>query len=75
MINLGLAIVFGFLMNGQNNHKTEGFGIVFLMYGAIALIAGLFALAATDKRLAQGLLLSGGLLLLMGVVTCGTSYS
>ena len=75
LINLGLALVFGLLMNTQNSHKAEGFGIVFLMYGVIALIAGLFALAATDKRLAQGLLLSGGLLLLIGVVTCGASFS
>jgi len=75
MINLGLAIVFGFLMNGQNNHKAEGFGILFLEYGVITFIIELFALVSTDKRFAQGFLLSGGLLFLMGVVTCGASFS
>ncbi len=60
MVNLGLALIFGFLMTGQNNHKAEGFGVVFLIYGVIALITGLFALVSPDKRYAQGFLLSGG---------------
>ena len=49
------------------------FGLVALGGGAIDIIVGLFLLLATDKRYAQGFLLSGGVLLLLGFLACSTT--
>ncbi len=78
LINLALAILFAVLYVVSQNITNEVslvVGIVFLTGGLIALIAGLFLLIAEDKRYAQGFLMSGGLLLLLGFLTCTAAFN
>jgi hypothetical protein len=75
LINVALAILFALLF-GSTQGITDGyvfmFGLVALGGGAIDIIVGLLLLA-TDKRYAQGFLLSGGVLLLLGFLACSTT--
>ena len=75
MINVGLALVFGLIFSALTESVVEGFGLVFLIGGSITIVIGLLAFLATDKRYAQGFLMSGGILLLLGFVTCGSLFS
>lgn len=73
LINLALAILFAIIYVITQNVTSEVslvVGIVFLVGGLIAFVAGLFLLIAEDKRYAQGFLMSGGLLLLLGFLSC-----
>lgn len=76
LINMALAIIFALLF-GSKEGIIDGyvvmFGLVALGGGAIDIIVGLFLLLATDKRYAQGFLLSGGVLLLLGFLACSTT--
>jgi hypothetical protein len=76
LINVALAILFALLF-GSTQGITDGyvfmFGLVALGGGAIDIIVGLLLLLATDKRYAQGFLLSGGVLLLLGFLACSTT--
>jgi uncharacterized membrane protein YagU involved in acid resistance len=78
LINVVLAILFAVVYVITENVTSElsivG-GLVFLVGGLIALVLGLFLLLAEDKRYAQGFLISGGLLLLLGFLTCGIGIS
>jgi uncharacterized membrane protein YagU involved in acid resistance len=78
LINVVLAILFAVVYVITENVTSElsivG-GLVFLVGGLIALVLGLFLLLAEDKRYAQGFLISGGLLLLIGFLTCGIGIS
>ncbi len=73
---MALAIIFALLF-GSKEGIIDGyvvmFGLVALGGGAIDIIVGLFLLLATDKRYAQGFLLSGEVLLLLGFLACSTT--
>ncbi len=78
LINLAGAILFSVIYTITQNIISElsiVVGLVFLVGGLIALVVGLFLLMAEDKRYAQGFLMSGGLLLLLGFLTCGVGIS
>jgi hypothetical protein len=78
LINVVLAILFSVIYAITQNITSElsiVVGLVFLVGGLIALVVGLFLLIAEDKRYAQGFLMSGGLLLLLGFLTCGVGIS
>jgi hypothetical protein len=78
LINVAVAILFSVIYVITQNITSElsiVVGLVFLVGGLIALVVGLFLLIAEDKRYAQGFLMSGGLLLLLGFLTCGMGIS
>jgi hypothetical protein len=78
LINVAVAILFSVIYAITQNITSElsiVVGLVFLVGGLIALVVGLFLLIAEDKRYAQGFLMSGGLLLLLGFLTCGIGIS
>lgn len=76
LINFGAAILFSLfltLVGSAPSFKKEFlsiFGMVAFFGGLIILIIGLFLLLLNDKRYAQGFILSGGLLMLVGFITC-----
>lgn len=75
LINVGLAILFAFFLNSTQGYLegyTIMFGLVALGGGAVDIVIGLLLLFATDKRYAQGFLISGGVLLLLGFLACST---
>jgi uncharacterized membrane protein HdeD (DUF308 family) len=51
------------------------FGIIAFFGGLLQVFVGLLLLFLTDKRYAQGCLLSGGLLMLIGFFTCTGSLN
>jgi uncharacterized membrane protein YagU involved in acid resistance len=76
LINFVLAILFAVTYVITQNVTSEisiVVGLVFLVGGLIGLVVGLFLLVAEDKRYAQGFLMSGGLLLLLGFLTCSSA--
>jgi hypothetical protein len=78
LINFVLAISFAAMYIFTQNITNEisiVIGLVFFVGGLIALVVGLFLLLMEDKRYAQGFLMSGGLLLLLGFLTCGMGIS
>jgi ABC-type lipopolysaccharide export system ATPase subunit len=50
-------------------------GIISFFAGLVQLVAGLFLLVKTDKRYAQGFLMSGGILMLIGFTTCSANFT
>jgi hypothetical protein len=46
------------------------FGIVSFCIGSLDIFVGLILLVVQDKRYAQGFLISGGVLVLVGFATC-----
>jgi uncharacterized membrane protein HdeD (DUF308 family) len=50
------------------------FGIIAFFGGLLQVFVGLLLLFLTDRRYAQGCLLSGGLLMLIGFFTCTGSF-
>jgi succinate-acetate transporter protein len=79
-VNFAIALLAGFLL-ALNDRACKAsdylvsFGIVGFFGGLLQLITGLFLLAKTDKRYAQGFLMSGGILMLVGFVTCTGNFS
>lgn len=51
------------------------FGIVGVIGGLLELVVGLVMLVKQDKRVAQGLLMASGILILVGFVTCTATFS
>lgn len=51
------------------------FGVIGFFGGIVEIIAGLFLLLAQDKKYAQGFLISGGLLMVIGFGTCTAGFS
>lgn len=74
-INIGLAFLIAILVSISGNNIVENTMLVFAVFGLLAMVSGLLALMAPDKRYAQGFLMSGGILLLLGLVTCGILIS
>jgi uncharacterized membrane protein YagU involved in acid resistance len=73
LINIALAVLFAIgyvITQNVTSELSIVAGLVFLVGGLIALVVGLFLLVAEDKRYAQGFLMSGGFLLLLGFLTC-----
>lgn len=50
-------------------------GVVGFFAGLLQLVTGLFLLFLHDKRWAQGFLLSGGILMLVGFTTCTANFN
>ena len=74
-INIALAIAAAFFsVVGAHYMPWEDFfsvfGMIALLGGVCELVVGLFLLMLEDKRYAQGFLLSGGILLLLGFLAC-----
>lgn len=51
------------------------FGLVSIIAGPLLLLTGLIVFLAGNKEWGQGLLLSGGIILLLGALTCGSMLS
>jgi len=80
LISFGIVLLLGALAAaGSGSSKAGDFlmilGMVGFFAGLLQLIVGLFLLAKTDKRYAQGFLMSGGLLMLIGFATCTANFS
>ena len=74
-INIGLAFLVALLVSISGDNIVVNSAIVFAVFGLLAILGGIFAWMAPDKRYAQGFLMSGGILLLLGFVTCGILIS
>jgi hypothetical protein len=75
LVNCSIAVVSAILLalafnSGPVNEFFLMFGLVALFGGFADVVAGLFLLFKEDKRWAQGFLLSGGVLMLLGFVCC-----
>ena len=80
LISFGIVLLLGALAGaGSGSAKASDFlmvlGMVGFFAGLLQLIVGLFLLVKTDKRYAQGFLMSGGLLMLIGFATCTANFS
>ena len=80
LISFGIVLLLGALAGtAGGGNKSEDFfmvmGIVGFFAGLFQLVAGLFLLIKTDKRYAQGFLMSGGILILIGFATCTANFS
>lgn len=51
------------------------FGIIGVIGGLLEFIIGLIMLVKQDKRVAQGLLMASGILILVGFVSCTATFS
>jgi len=84
LISFAVALVLAALWTATDdamraNDFMMAFGLLGFFGGIIEIVAGLFLLLATDKKYAQGFLLSGGLLMVIGFAACtagisGTSF-
>lgn len=73
LINIGAALLLSLLFclgSGSYNDFFIFFGLIGIFGGLFEIVLGLFLLLLDDKRFAQGFLLSGGLLLLLGFMSC-----
>jgi len=80
LISFGIVFLLGALAGaGSGSSKPADFfmvlGMVGFFAGLLQLIAGLFLLAKTDKRYAQGFLMSAGILMVIGFATCTANFS
>lgn len=57
------------------NDFMLAFGLLGFFGGILEIIAGLFLLLAADKKYAQGFLISGGLLMVIGFGACTAGMS
>ena len=57
------------------NDFTTAFGLLGFFGGLFEIVAGLFLLLVEDKKYAQGFLLSGGLLMVIGFAACTAGLS
>lgn len=80
LVSFGVAVITAFLFSWtDNSYKVAAdyllsFGLTGFFGGLLQAIVGLFLLLKTDKRYAQGFLMSGGLLMVIGFTTCTGSF-
>lgn len=75
LLNILLALLFSFLITALiKNSFIEVFAMVTAIGGFADSIAGLILLLKNKKPYAQGFLLSGGLLMLIGFAVCSTAF-
>ena len=74
LINTAIAILISLLSFSEMDRMWGGlflsFGLVGLFGGLFIVVVGLILLFMNDRRYAQGFLLSGGLLMLLGFIAC-----
>ncbi len=80
LLSFGIAILLGsFFAVATSSFKLKdlfvSLGATGFFIGLIQIIVGLFLLFKDDKRYAQGFLISGGLLMLIGFATCTANFS
>ena len=80
LISFAVSLLLGALMAATSGVNKPGdffmyLGVTGFFIGLLQVIAGLFLLAKTDKRYAQGFLLSGGILMLVGFATCTANFN
>jgi len=80
LISFGIVILLGLLAGaaGSASNTSDffmGLGMLGFFMGLLQLIVGLFLLVKTDKRYAQGFLMSAGLLIVIGFATCTANFS
>lgn len=80
LISILVAIIGCILMTASSGIRNGVdvffyFGIVAFFGGLLELVAGLIMLVRADKRLAQGLLMAAGILILVGFITCTATFS
>jgi hypothetical protein len=81
LISFSIAIIAALLFSWfDSSHKATSdyllsFGITGFFGGLLQAVVGLFLLLKTDKRYAQGFLMSGGLLMVIGFTTCTGAFS
>ena len=80
LISFGIVLLLGALAGAAGgSYKASDFfmvmGMVGFFSGLLQLAVGLFLLVKTDKRYAQGFLMSGGLLMLIGFTTCTANFT
>ena len=80
LISFGIVLVLGALAGtAGGSYKASDFlmvmGMVGFFAGLLQLIVGLFLLVKTDKRYAQGFLMSAGILILVGFTTCTANFT
>jgi ABC-type lipopolysaccharide export system ATPase subunit len=80
LISFAIVLALGALAGaaGGTGKATDFFmivGMVGFFAGLLQLIVGLFLFVKTDKRYAQGFLMSAGLLILIGFATCTANFS
>lgn len=73
-IHIGITILVSPILGGFNsNDYLILFGLIGILMGFLLLVVGLLLLFAEDKRFAQGFLLSAGIILLLGFLSCSGS--
>lgn len=73
-IHIGITILVSPILGGFNsNDYLILFGLIGILMGLILLVVGLLLLFAEDKRFSQGFLLSAGIILLLGFLSCSGS--
>ena len=73
LINIGGVIFLALLFSNFSSNLSDGpiwLGSAAITIGGINTFAGLILLFHKDKKYAQACLINGGLLLLIGFVTC-----
>ncbi len=80
LISFVFVLIIGSLTAFLNrSDNTNDFFVILGMTGFFAgllqLVVGLFLLFLKNKRYAQGCLISGGLLMLIGFATCSANFS
>ena len=80
LLSFGIAILMGSFFAVATSSFTiknilVSLGATGFFIGLIQIVVGLFLLFKDDKRYAQGFLISGGLLMLIGFATCTANFT
>ena len=73
IVNLIIVGAFELLFSIQGDTSALNFGLLCLFGSIITTVFGLITLLQEDKRIAQGFLMSGGILILLSFVTCSNA--
>jgi hypothetical protein len=80
LISFGIVLLLSLFIiaaGGASNTSDYfmGLGMLGFFAGLLQLVVGLFLLVKTDKRYAQGFLISAGLLIVIGFATCTANFT